>query len=209
MLKLARWLRTVRQNCSTSLPTTFRSCKWTIASLASFTCEGCGFRPISELDRKPTPLVYNAMGRMAFMCNSVIWPQSEKHRIGPKMVSEAISNFKIFLGGSMPADSLGYSVFARTLPTWPLQIGWLWPWNAHPCNSATHKVEPYLWVLCVERIRTMMCQLIPMVHNYFCTYYRRTGFQENNSEYILSYRLSSLIKIASEWVYTYIVLQLQ
>jgi len=48
-----------------------------------------------------------------------------------------------------------------------------------------------------------------MVHNYFCTYYRRTGFQENNSEYILSYRLSSLIKIASEWVYTYIVLQLQ
>jgi len=99
MLKLARWLRTVRQNCSASLPTTFRSCKWTIASLASFTCEGCGFRPINELDRKPTPLVYNAMGRMAFMCNSVIWPQSEKHRIGPKMVSEAISNFKIFLGG--------------------------------------------------------------------------------------------------------------
>ena len=51
MLKLARWLRTVQQNCSVSLPTTFLSYKRTI-SLASFTCEGCSFRPISKLDRK-------------------------------------------------------------------------------------------------------------------------------------------------------------
>ena len=50
-LKLARWLRTVQQNCSASLPTTFRFYKRMI-SLASFTCEGCGFRPISKLDRK-------------------------------------------------------------------------------------------------------------------------------------------------------------
>ena len=63
MLKLARWLRTVQQNCSASLPTTFRSYRRTI-SLASFTCEGCGFRPISKLDRKA---VYDALGRMAFM----------------------------------------------------------------------------------------------------------------------------------------------
>ena len=48
MLKLARWLRTVQQNCSASLPSTFRSYKRTI-SLASFTCEGCGFRPIIGL----------------------------------------------------------------------------------------------------------------------------------------------------------------
>ena len=66
MLRLTRWLRTVRQNCSTCLPTTFRCYKQTI-SLANFACEGCGFRPISELDRKAIPVEYDTMGRMAFM----------------------------------------------------------------------------------------------------------------------------------------------
>ena len=89
MLKLARWLRTVQQNCSASLPTTLRSYKRTI-SLASFTCEGCGFRPISEQDRKADTIGVRRNGQNGIyvkLCRLA----SEKHRIGPKLVSEAIS----------------------------------------------------------------------------------------------------------------------
>jgi len=119
MLKLARWLRTVQQNCSTSLPTTFCSYKRTI-SLANFTCEGCGFWPISKLDRKATPAEYDAMGRMAFMWNSVVWPPRSivlaqiyiqiyvclrSNLIAPK--------FQNFSWGACPQAPLGY-VFLRT-----------------------------------------------------------------------------------------------
>ena len=114
MLKLARWLRTVQQNHSVSLPRTFHSYKRTI-SLASFTCEGCGFWPISKLDRKADTIGVRRNGHHVKLCCLA----SEKHRIGPKLVSEAISeplNFKIYLG-ACPQAPLGYSVLAGALPT--------------------------------------------------------------------------------------------
>ena len=89
MLKCARWLRTVQPNCSASLPTTFCSYKRMI-SLASFTCEGCGFRLISKLDQKANTIGVRRNGQNgihAKLCRLA----SEKHRIGPKLVSEAIS----------------------------------------------------------------------------------------------------------------------
>ena len=52
MLKLAKWLRTMRQNCSASLPSNNFPFLQANDSLASFTCKGCSFRTISELERK-------------------------------------------------------------------------------------------------------------------------------------------------------------
>ena len=88
-LKLARWLRTVQQNCSASLSKTFRSYKRMI-SRASFTCKGCGFRLISKLDRKANTIGVRCNGQNDIhvkLCRL----SSEKHHIGPKLVSEAIS----------------------------------------------------------------------------------------------------------------------
>ena len=52
MLKLAKWLRTMRQNCSVSLPSNNFQFLQANDSLASFTCKGCSFRTISELEWK-------------------------------------------------------------------------------------------------------------------------------------------------------------
>ena len=52
MLKVVKWLRTMRQNCSASLPSNNFPFLQGNASLASCTCKGCGFRPISKLERK-------------------------------------------------------------------------------------------------------------------------------------------------------------
>ena len=37
--------------------------------------------------------------------------------------------FQNFPGGICLQAPLGYNVLARALPTWSLQIWWLWPWN--------------------------------------------------------------------------------
>ena len=53
-------------------------------------CEGYGFRPISKLDRKADTIGVRRNGQNGIhvkLCRLA----SEKHRIGPKVVSEAIS----------------------------------------------------------------------------------------------------------------------
>ena len=93
------------------LPTTFYSYKRTI-SLASFTCEGCGFWTISKLDRKADTSGVQCNGQNDIhvkFCRLA----SKKHRVGPKMVSEAILyplNFKNFLGKHVPKPPLGIAL---------------------------------------------------------------------------------------------------
>ena len=58
-------------------------------SLASFTCEGCGFRLISEADQKADTIGVRRNGQNCIhvkLCRLA----SKKHRIDPRMVSEAI-----------------------------------------------------------------------------------------------------------------------
>ena len=53
-------------------------------------CEGCGFWPISKLDRKPDTIGVRRNGQNGIHVK-LCCLASEKHRIGPKLVSEAIS----------------------------------------------------------------------------------------------------------------------
>jgi len=71
-------------------------------SLASFTCEGSGFRPISKLDRKADTIGVRRNGQNGIqvkLCRLA----SEKHRIGPKLVSEAISQPLNFMPPDPPS----------------------------------------------------------------------------------------------------------
>ena len=53
-------------------------------------CEGCDFRPISKLDRKANTIGVRCNGQNGIHVK-LCCLASEKHRIGPKLVSEAIS----------------------------------------------------------------------------------------------------------------------
>ena len=114
MLKLARWLRTVQQNCSASLPTTLRSYKRTI-SLASFICEGCGFRTGSESRHHWCTTQWaewHSCETLSFgLREALYWP-----KIGLRSNLIALK-FQNFPGGACPQTPLGYSVLARALPT--------------------------------------------------------------------------------------------
>ena len=83
------------------LSTTSPSSKRTI-SLANLICERCGLRNKQTI-RKPKPVLYDAMGRkVVFTHMKLCCLASEKHRIGPKIVSEAnliASKFPKISGG--------------------------------------------------------------------------------------------------------------
>jgi len=90
MLKLARWLRTVRQNCSMSLPYNNFPFLQLNDESRKLHLRRMWFRPISELDQKADTSGVRRNGQNGIHMKPCPLA-SENHRIGPKMVSEAIS----------------------------------------------------------------------------------------------------------------------